>query len=118
MQQTQSHCMQCTQSRIRSLTQAHGVAALGGGGSVGHLVTGGHVCHEQGNTSVVPKSHRFLNRPEEYAGGNWRQAAAAAGGQQKRDQHDMPGHMQFVGQAGDAMIFDIRCYRAPPCRLQ
>jgi hypothetical protein len=39
---------------------------------------------DQGNTSVVPGSHRFLNSPGEYAGGNWRRDAATGTNSRRR----------------------------------
>ena len=30
----------------------------------------------------------------------------------KQPAHEMPNHEQFVGQAGDALLFDIRTYHA------
>lgn len=63
----------------------------------------------QGNTSVVYGSHKQLNGPASL--GNWRGGSSGgANGTQAAD--EMPNHEQFVGQAGDALLFDIRTYHA------
>ena len=64
---------------------------------------------DQGNTSVVYGSHKRLNGPDSL--GNWR-GGSSGGANEKQAAHEMPDHEQFVGQAGDALLFDIRTYHA------
>jgi ectoine hydroxylase-related dioxygenase (phytanoyl-CoA dioxygenase family) len=64
---------------------------------------------DQGNTSVVYGSHKMLNGPDSL--GNWR-GGSSGGANGKQAAHEMPNHEQFVGQAGDALLFDIRTYHA------
>eukprot|EP01052_Picozoa_sp_SAG31_P038653 SAG31_NODE_5207_length_2676_cov_2.051610_2_plen_90_part_00 len=68
----------------------------------------------QGNTSVVYGSHKQLNGPDSL--GNWRPTArgpgSSGGANGPLAAHEMPNHEQFVGCAGDALLFDIRTYHA------
>jgi hypothetical protein len=64
---------------------------------------------DQGNTSVVYGSHKQLNGPDSL--GDWR-GGSSGGATGTRDARDMPNHEQFVGSAGDALLFDIRTYHA------
>ena len=64
---------------------------------------------DQGNTSVVYGSHQQLNGPDSV--GEWR--PEERGKSLGQDPHEMPGHVQFTGKAGDGKIdtFPI-CSRA------
>ena len=63
---------------------------------------------DQGVTSIVPNTHRVLTRPGMagvFEGGNHAKA-----GTTPRTQDSMEGHVKFTGNAGDAMLFDIRTW--------
>ena len=55
---------------------------------------------DQGNTSVVYGSHQQLNGPDSV--GEWR--PEERGKSLGQDPHEMPGHVQFTGKAGDGKI--------------
>ena len=55
---------------------------------------------DQGNTSVVYGSHQQLNGPDSV--GEWR--PEERGKSLGQDPHEMPGHVQFTGKAGDGKL--------------
>ena len=55
---------------------------------------------DQGNTAVVYGSHQQLNGPDSV--GEWR--PEERGKSLGQDPHEMPGHVQFTGKAGDGKL--------------
>ena len=55
---------------------------------------------DQGNTAVVYGSHQQLNGPDSV--GEWR--PEERGKSLGQDPHEMPGHVQFTGKAGDGKV--------------